>query len=88
MGVGVSSRSRRSLGRWPAGFVLAALLASDPSSGTIRGDAAGRDAPLVPPGVVVVEGVSTAWCAPGQTLLGGGYDLALGEPAPPPAQRA
>jgi len=67
---------------------LAALLAIGPSPGTIRGDAAGRDAPPVPPGVVVVEGVSTAWCAPGQTLLGGGYDLALGEPAPPPAKDA
>ena len=51
----------------------------------LLGEAAGAEPPPGSPGpgdATVVRGPLTAWCAPGQTLLGGGYDLALPDPPP------
>ena len=56
--------------------VLAALAA-----GLVVVPAAAQEPAPTPPGVAVARGPLTAWCEPGQTLLGGGFDLIGAAPA-------
>jgi 2-alkenal reductase len=62
--------------------VLAALAA-----GLLAVPASAQEPAPPAPGVAVARGPLTAWCEPGQTLLGGGFEL-LGTvpPAAPPAE--
>ncbi len=60
-------------------LVVVVLAAANPLRTATPTHAAQPTGTQVPPEVTSATGPFTAWCAPGQTLLGGGFELTLGE---------